>query len=177
MKDRLKKIRTILGFNQHEFAKKLLIEVNTYKGYEYKTKNLPDLLLINLVKEFNVNLNWLLTGDGEMFISTVTNSLTQQDNTFTVKYIKTFYKRLNKIQSENNLNDYQFAKLLNISESRLEKLGIGKVFPTLDELNSIKSAFDVSIDWLLYGESTGENSEFSPDEVQALKKLAKKLIP
>jgi len=50
-------------------AETLQIEANTYKGYEYKTKNFPCDFLILLIKKLNVNINWLLTGEGGMFIS------------------------------------------------------------------------------------------------------------
>ncbi|MDO5437268.1 MAG: helix-turn-helix transcriptional regulator [bacterium] len=67
MKDRLKQIRLTLGYNQQQFAEKLGVELNTYKGYEYKTKNFPSELLIALANILDVNLNWLLTGKGSMF--------------------------------------------------------------------------------------------------------------
>lgn len=69
MKDRLKQIRLKLGYNLIQMAETLQIEPNTYKGYEYKTKNLPCDFLIQLIKKLNVNINWLLIGEGEMFIN------------------------------------------------------------------------------------------------------------
>lgn len=68
MKDRLKQIRLKLGYNLIQMAETLQIEPNTYKGYEYKTKNLPCEFLIQLIKKLNVNINWLLIGEGEMFV-------------------------------------------------------------------------------------------------------------
>ncbi len=72
MKNRLKQIRIKLGFNLVQMAEKLQIEPNTYKGYEYKTKNLPCDFLILLIKKLDVNINWLLTGEGEMFVKPLT---------------------------------------------------------------------------------------------------------
>ena len=76
------------------------------------------------------------------------------------------------------------SKLLDIHESRIEKLGIGKVLPVFDELNKIKLYFDVSIDWLLYGETPNIktqnpieiNCQLNTDEVKILKELAQKII-
>ncbi len=182
MKDRLKKIRINLGFSQNEMAEKLDIEPNTYRGYEYKTKNLPDKILLMLVKVFNVNLNWLFTGRGDMYLSSCYNSLDRQNNYKLVKNLNSFYKRFNKLQKENNLSDFQISKLLDIPESRIEKFGIGKALPVTEELNKIKTYFDVSIDWLLYGETPNtetssetkpelQNETFSPDEIKYIKQL------
>ena len=178
MKDRLKQIRIKLGYNQNQMAEGLNVELNTYRGYEYKTKNLPDKILEKLVLVFNVNLNWLFTGVGDMFISQCNNTLERKNNYYLIKNLKTFYKRFNLLQKENNLNDFQMAKLLDIPESRVEKLGLGMAFPLAEELNNIKLSFDVSLDWLLFGETaneTGENS-LNNDEIKILKKLAQKMI-
>lgn len=67
MKDRLKQIRLTLGYNQQQIASLLGVELNTYKGYEYKTKNFPNDFLVLLINILNVNVNWLLTGKGSMF--------------------------------------------------------------------------------------------------------------
>ncbi|MBE7413638.1 MAG: helix-turn-helix domain containing protein [Leptospiraceae bacterium] len=71
MKDRLKKIILSIGITQSEFAQKLCINISTMSelltGERYK--RLPDRSLIVLNKNYNVNLNWLLTGEGEMFLS------------------------------------------------------------------------------------------------------------
>lgn len=184
MKDRLKQIRTRLGYSQNQMADKLNVELNTYRGYEYKTKNLPDNILKSLAIIFNVNLNWLYTNKGDMFISNCNNSLELQDNSELIKNLTSFYKRFNQLQKENNLRDFQMSKLLDIHESRIEKLGIGKVLPVFDELNKIKLYFDVSIDWLLYGETPNIktqnpieiNCQLNTDEVKILKELAQKII-
>lgn len=67
LKDRLKQIRLTLGYNQQEMAEKLSIEVRKLRSYEYETKNFPLDFLISLINVFDVNINWLLTGKGEMF--------------------------------------------------------------------------------------------------------------
>jgi hypothetical protein len=69
--------------------------------------------------------------------------------------------------------------LLDIPESRIEKFGIGKAIPTSEELNKIKSCFDISIDWLLYNETPDfrqqnePSSSLNDDEIQVLKKIVK----
>ena len=75
MKDRLKKIRVTLGYNQQEMANKLGFELTTYRSFEYKSKNFPVEFLNSLINKFSVNINWLLTGKGSMFINSNENTL------------------------------------------------------------------------------------------------------
>lgn len=63
-----------------------------------------------------------------------------------------FGKRLFKIQEKNELTDRQMAKLLGIYEDEYVDLAYGDKEPNLRVLNNIKSNFQVSIDYLLYGE-------------------------
>ena len=82
---------------------------------------------------------------------------------------------------ENNLNYGDFANLIDISHKRLDNLISKKELPNLDELTKIKSNFNVSIDWLLYGGSFGDaqannsNSLLTDEELDALKNIISKL--
>jgi len=70
MKDRIKKIRKELDLTQQEFAERIGSKRNTIAKYETNT-NVPSAAVISLIcREFNVNENWLRTGEGEMFHST-----------------------------------------------------------------------------------------------------------
>ena len=178
LKDRLKKIRTTLGYNQQDFASMLDIEVNTYRGYEYKTKNFPNSFLLRLMEVFNVSLDYLFSGQGSMFVENNKNSLSL--NCMEVS-TKDFGKRYTKILAENNITDVEFSKITGISCGRLMKLGIGKLEPTIDDLNKIKSNIDVDIDWLLYGDtSTKSNAkstqinDLSASELRVLKDIVKR---
>lgn len=70
MKDRIKKIRKEFDLTQQEFAERIGSKRNTIAKYETNT-NVPSAAVISLIcREFNVNENWLRTGEGEMFLST-----------------------------------------------------------------------------------------------------------
>lgn len=70
MKNRIKKIRKELDLTQQEFAERIGSKRNTIAKYETNT-NVPSAAVISLIcREFNVNENWLRTGEGEMFRST-----------------------------------------------------------------------------------------------------------
>ena len=64
---RLKAIRNRLNLRQKEFVQKLDISVTTLSDIETgKTYPCHDFFY-NIVKEYNVNLHYLLFGEGEMF--------------------------------------------------------------------------------------------------------------
>lgn len=67
MNDRIKELRKSLGLTQQEFADKLNIKRGAIANYEVG-RNIPIDAVISLIcKEFNVNEDWLRTGEGEMF--------------------------------------------------------------------------------------------------------------
>ena len=68
MHERLKAIRKTLGLKQGKFAEQLGIAQTYLSDIEHGRKGFPATLLMALDKE-NVNLHWLLTGEGEMFYS------------------------------------------------------------------------------------------------------------
>lgn len=73
MKDRIIKIRNCVGNNgkkmtQEEFANRLNLSRNFINQIEVGTKNPSDRTILDICKEFNVNEDWLRTGEGEMFL-------------------------------------------------------------------------------------------------------------
>ena len=88
--------------------------------------------------------------------------------------IENWGKRLCNILSENEITPYRFAKLSGIPEYKINKYILDSKEPTVSDLNKIKSYFDVSIDWLLYGEiksTQPQNIQLSASEISKLKKL------
>ena len=85
MNERLKKLRRTLELTQQEFADKIGSKRSTIAKYETGS-NIPSAAVISLIcKEFDVNEDWLKTGDGEMF-----EELTDQEKT--MKYIAKLVK-------------------------------------------------------------------------------------
>lgn len=65
--ENLKKVRQELGLSVAKFADKLEMSASTLTGYE-RSERTPSLqLFTQLYKKLNVNLNWLVSGEGEMF--------------------------------------------------------------------------------------------------------------
>ncbi len=68
---RLRLLRETLNVSQVSFAQNLGIPRTTLINYE-KGTSIPAELLLPLMSVYNVNVSWLLHGDGEMFIKSVT---------------------------------------------------------------------------------------------------------
>lgn len=65
--ERLKLIRKKLAVNQNEMSEKFGVSYRAYTSYERGERKPTIGLFKNLYRNFNINLNWLITGEGEMF--------------------------------------------------------------------------------------------------------------
>jgi transcriptional regulator with XRE-family HTH domain len=69
LKDRFKELRKELNATQQEFADKLKISRNFVAQIEMGSKVPSDRTIDDVCREFNVNEEWLRTGNGDMFVS------------------------------------------------------------------------------------------------------------
>lgn len=75
LKDRIKKIRKELDLTQQKFADRIGVKQNTVAQYEMG-RNIPiDTVIALICREFNVNEEWLRTGQGEPFIQKTKNQI------------------------------------------------------------------------------------------------------
>nr|DAF91432.1 MAG TPA: helix-turn-helix domain protein [Siphoviridae sp. cti6K1]DAG18054.1 MAG TPA: hypothetical protein [Caudoviricetes sp.]DAW57867.1 MAG TPA: helix-turn-helix domain protein [Caudoviricetes sp.] len=68
LKDRFKELRKELNVTQQEFADKLKISRNFVAQIEMGSKVPSDRTIDDVCREFNVNEEWLRTGNGDMFV-------------------------------------------------------------------------------------------------------------
>ena len=68
MGERIKAIRKKLGLSQAEFAKGLDLSRSRIGYIEKGDRSLTDRTLNDMVREYAVNRDYILTGEGEMFI-------------------------------------------------------------------------------------------------------------
>lgn len=80
MNARIKKLRKTLDLTQQEFAERIGSTQNVLANYEGGRRNPSSSVINNICKTFNVNEDWLRTGQGEMFA--------QQDNFDLTAYAK-----------------------------------------------------------------------------------------
>lgn len=67
MLERLKQFRDTIGFTQQKMADALGIKRNTYSLIEKGERSLTDRHIESLENKLNLNREWLLTGEGNMF--------------------------------------------------------------------------------------------------------------
>jgi len=66
--DRIKKLRKLLNLTQKEFAQKIGVIDTLVRKWERGENEPTPKSLRAIAKTYNINLHWLLTGEGEMFI-------------------------------------------------------------------------------------------------------------
>lgn len=124
MNERIKKLRKSLDLTQQKFADRLGVKRNTVGQWECGINALTDQVINSICREFNVNENWLRTGNGEMF-----QNLTDQQ--ILMKYTALLLKDKdsavvsaiqNLIITYEQLNDANKAALEEIATKYIENL-------------------------------------------------------
>lgn len=170
-KSRLRQIRDKFAQTASEFAQMTGLEIRTYSGYERGERKPPVEYLATLAQKFNINLHWYITGNGSMFLPAPENTKLAEE----LAKRTTFGKRLNFYQSEKNLSDSEIAKILNVSENRVEILGLDEAEPTLTELKALKSYSGIAIDvWVDGGQLNQCNIQNLTSEEQKMLEFLKK---
>lgn len=67
MNKRLIDIRKALNLNQESFGKRLGVGASAISRLEKGDRNITEQMFISICREFNINGEWLRTGQGEMF--------------------------------------------------------------------------------------------------------------
>jgi len=87
--ERIRNLRKTLGLTMEKFGKHLGVGKTAISNIENGNRNVTDQMFKLICREFNVNENWLRTGNGEMFIipkdetaTIVSDLLESTDNTF-----------------------------------------------------------------------------------------------
>lgn len=95
--NRIRFFRKFLGLNQTDFGKPLGLKQAIIGQYETGIRNIPNRNIDILCKSYNINKDWLLTGQGEMQNQNSINlleelsqnqDLTELDIQFLKKYLK-----------------------------------------------------------------------------------------
>ena len=89
---RLKEIRKELKITSKELADELGIPVRTIGSYERNEAQPGPKFFNNIHEKYNININWFLTGKGNMFVSEKTSA--------DIGYIANLQERLNLSESE-----------------------------------------------------------------------------
>lgn len=79
--ERIKEIRTTLGKTLEEFGEKLGVQKSSISKIERGDRALTEQMALAICREYNVNYDYLMAGEGEMFDNlpeTVLDELCQQ---------------------------------------------------------------------------------------------------
>lgn len=116
--DRIKQVRKALGFeSQNTFAAELEMKPRTYQTYEQGSVNsIPHTFLCLLNEQYNVSLNWLLTGKGEMYDDKERNSLLNSKANIVSEPKQTYNSIENKLinnikQLSNKQQEYYYHRI------------------------------------------------------------------
>ncbi len=101
MNSRLKQIRIALDLSQEEFGKKIGIKSRAHiSALENGSRNITDRIISDVCEKYNVNIKWLKSGEGDMFIkrlpedelSAYLGEILNGDDEYIKKYILTYMK-------------------------------------------------------------------------------------
>lgn len=79
--ERIKTIRKTLGLTLEKFGEKLGVTKVAISNIEKENRNLTEQMALAICREYNVNYDYLISGDGEMFDNlpeTILDELCQQ---------------------------------------------------------------------------------------------------
>ena len=120
MNERNLTLRKSLKLSQEKFGEKLGVTKSAVSKMELGTYNITDTILRLISKEFNVSYNWLVSGNGEMFlpknrydeIAKLTKQLlNEEEDSFKNKLISALA----------NLSEEQWEVLASIAENLAKK--------------------------------------------------------
>ena len=69
MQNRIKALRKELNLTQEKFGERLGMKKNSISQIENGINALTEQLFVSICREFNVNEEWLRTGEGGMFVT------------------------------------------------------------------------------------------------------------
>lgn len=108
---RIKKIRENEGLTQEEFGKRIGSARNTIANYETGNRSPSNAVITSICREFNINEEWLRTGEGEMRIKRTRNQELQAFANDVMEDVdESFKKRFVLALSKLNESDWETLK-------------------------------------------------------------------
>ena len=169
----IKNIRNRFNYTIDEMASAIGVPARTIAAYERRERTPSVLFVQKLLQVLGININWFLTGVGDIFVSDISEYKTNEEGD--IFKAENFGKRLSSVLCKNKLTDRDLSAMTGIRESRIAKLILNTTEVTTDELVKIKNSLDVSVDWLLFGENTQQKFVLSDNEIIKLKKFLSNL--
>jgi transcriptional regulator with XRE-family HTH domain len=114
MNERIKELRIALDMTQESFSQRLGIKRNTIGNYETGNRVPSNQIIFSICREFNVNEEWLRTGNGEMFNARSTDEelayIVGSAIPAAPEYVKNTFIALGKLSKEFSKEDWEVVK-------------------------------------------------------------------
>lgn len=119
--ERIKKIRKKFDLTQTELANRIGSAQNTIARYEMNSRTPSASVIVLICKEFNVNEEWLRTGNGEMFLPRSRNQTITDFAKNLINEPDSFKKRLFEGLAALDEKDWEYLEKIAIKLSMKEK--------------------------------------------------------
>ena len=122
MNERIRKLRRELDLTQQEFADRIGIKRGGVANYEIGRNKPIDSVISLICREFNVNEEWLRTGEGDMFVQqSIDDKLASFIGGIQMTEDNSFKRRLISVLA--NLKEEQWEMLAEIAENLTTEKG------------------------------------------------------
>jgi len=158
--ERIKEIRNKIKLNQRDFAAKIKVGQPTLAMFETGQRTPKDIHIKAICTEFNVNEEWLRTGEGEMFKREATTLVEQFAREYSLDEFQT--KMIEKFVS---LDEHQRSIISNYVKSLIEDS---------TQIEPVSEYDGLSLDELEHRRAEAERQQ---DEIAAAIKKKKGEIP
>ena len=159
--DRIKLIRK--GLTQKEFARKIGVSYGAIQNWEVYNQVPNGTALTKIRDVFKIDINWLLTGEGEMINNTASPEVVENKTTkATCVEEDTFFSRLKILRDGFGFTQKEVGNKLNVSTNTVQSWE-KDTYPKGDALIILSEMFKCSIDWLLIGEGEVGRQQLSCD--------------
>jgi SOS-response transcriptional repressor LexA len=155
LKERFAIVREKIGQNTKDFAASLGMESTTVSSIESGKREPSKEVLCNLASKFAINLNWVLTGEGEIFLSNHEKSLVNTKNSSEGYKVPLLRQKVScgsgiDWQNENNIVDY-----IDVFD-QIPRLKIERLFALCVEGSSMLGAGIRNGDYVLFNSAKGQ---------------------
>lgn len=136
MKERLKELRKHLGLTMEEFGNNLGVRKTTISSLENGVNNITNQMAKLICTTYNVNEEWLKTGNGEMFLETKESHLKELAKQYAlddmeVKIVEAFLE----LSPDKRAAIKEYASILakNIAEKTEDQIILEKIDKEVEE--------------------------------------------
>jgi transcriptional regulator with XRE-family HTH domain len=180
--ERFALVRKTLKLSQRELAEKIRVRPVQVSNMETGSRRVDPRIMEYLSSAFNINLQWLETGKGEMFYETTEDEIEMNRRTIShdkrqvYETLLPVNERLTLARKTLKLTQREMAERISVSTGFVGTMETGdrKVNPRIMKL--IASTFNINLQWL----ETGEGEMFyvnTENEIEEIISLYKRLNP